>query len=104
MELTSLQINQAAELIKQREISPVELTLAHLERIQKLDHYLNSFITIMPELALQQARQAEKEIQNGKYKGTLHGIPLGLKDLFETQDIRTTAGSTFFFCGIYPRS
>jgi aspartyl-tRNA(Asn)/glutamyl-tRNA(Gln) amidotransferase subunit A len=96
MELTLLNLHQAAELLKKKEISPVELTQAHLERIQQLDPYLNSFITITPELALQQARQAEAEIRQGVYKGTLHGVPLGLKDLFETQGLRTTAGSTFF--------
>lgn len=96
MELTSLTIYQAADLIKRREISPVELTQEHLKRIQQVDKYINAFITITPELALQQARLAEQEIQQGGWKGALHGIPLGLKDLFETQEIRTTAGSTFF--------
>ncbi len=96
MELTSLTIHAAACLLKQKEISPVDLTRAHLERIQLLDQGLNSFITLTPEIALQQARQAEAEIQRGEYKGWLHGIPLALKDLYETQGIRTTAGSSFF--------
>lgn len=96
MELTSLYLHEAAELLKRREISPVELTQAHLQRIQQLDARLNSFLTVTPEIALQQARQAEDELQHGEYKGALHGIPLGLKDLFETQGVRTTAGSTFF--------
>lgn len=96
MELTSLNIQQAAELLKTRHISPVELTQAHLKRISQLDQRLNCFITLTPELALQQARQAEVDILQGNYKGALHGIPLALKDLYETQGIRTTAGSTFF--------
>jgi aspartyl-tRNA(Asn)/glutamyl-tRNA(Gln) amidotransferase subunit A len=96
MELTSLTIYQAAELLANKEISPVELTHAHLVRIEHLDDKLNAYITITPELALQQAKQAEVEILRGEYKGALHGIPLGLKDLFETEGIRTTAGSTFF--------
>jgi aspartyl-tRNA(Asn)/glutamyl-tRNA(Gln) amidotransferase subunit A len=96
MELTSLTINDAARLLKQKDISPVELTQAHLERIQLMDKYLNSYLTVTPELALQRARQAEAEILQGNYLGTLHGIPLALKDLYETQGIRTTAGSTFF--------
>jgi len=96
MALTSLTIHAAANLLKDREISPVELTQAHLERIQLLDQRLNSFITLTPEIALEQARQAEVEILAGGYKGPLHGIPLALKDLYETQGIRTTAGSTFF--------
>ena len=96
MELTSLNISEAATLLKQKEISPVELTQAHLERIHRMDRRLNSFLTLTPELALQQARQAESEIQHGQYKGPLHGIPLAFKDLYETRGIRTTAGSTFF--------
>jgi aspartyl-tRNA(Asn)/glutamyl-tRNA(Gln) amidotransferase subunit A len=96
MELTSLKLHEAAHLLKTRKISPVELTKAHLDRIARLDKRLNCFITLTPELALQQARQAETSIQHGEYKGALHGIPVGLKDLYETQGIRTTAGSTFF--------
>jgi aspartyl-tRNA(Asn)/glutamyl-tRNA(Gln) amidotransferase subunit A len=96
MELTSLPIHEAARLLERREISPVELTQAHLERIQRLDPHLNAFLTLTPELALQQARQAETEIMSASYRGLLHGIPLGLKDLYETGGIRTTAGSTFF--------
>jgi aspartyl-tRNA(Asn)/glutamyl-tRNA(Gln) amidotransferase subunit A len=96
MELISLTIQAAARLLKQKDISPVELTQAHLERIQLMDKHLNSFLTVTPELALQRARQAEVEIMQGNYLGTLHGIPLALKDLYETQGIRTTAGSTFF--------
>ena len=96
MELTSLNLHQAADLLKTRQISPLELTRAHLDRISRLDQHLNCFITLTPELALQQARQAESDIQHGDYRGALHGIPLGLKDLYETQGIRTTAGSTFF--------
>ena len=96
MELTSLYLHEAAELLKTRQISPVELTQAHLLRISQLDQRLNAFITLIPELALQQARQAEAEILKGNYRGTLHGIPVALKDLYETEGIRTTAGSTFF--------
>src|SRR4030042_364406 len=96
MELTSLNISEAATLLKQKEISPLELTQAHLERIHRMDRQMNSFLTLTPELALQQARQAESEIQHGQYKGPLHGIPLAFKELYETAGIRTTAGSTFF--------
>jgi len=96
MELTSLNIHQASDLLKHKRISPIELTQAHLERIEQLNQRLNTFITLTPGLALQQAGQAEIEIHHGEYKGALHGIPLALKDLYETQGIRTTAGSTFF--------
>jgi aspartyl-tRNA(Asn)/glutamyl-tRNA(Gln) amidotransferase subunit A len=74
----------------------VRLVEAHLARIQALEPQLNCFITLTPELALQQARQAEQEIRAGAYRGPLHGIPLALKDLFETAGVRTTAGSSFF--------
>jgi aspartyl-tRNA(Asn)/glutamyl-tRNA(Gln) amidotransferase subunit A len=96
MELTSLTIDNAARCLRDKEISPVELTQAHLQRIEEIDKHLNSFLTIIPELALQQARLAETEILHGEYKGFLHGIPLALKDLYETQGLRTTAGSSFF--------
>jgi aspartyl-tRNA(Asn)/glutamyl-tRNA(Gln) amidotransferase subunit A len=95
-QLIPLSITSAAELLARGEISPVELTQAYLARIQRLDPQLNCFITLTPELALQQARQFEREIQAGAYRGPLHGIPLALKDLFETAGVRTTAGSTFF--------
>ncbi len=95
-ELTSLYLYEAADLLNRKKISPVELTQAHLERIQLLDQRLNSYLTLTPELALQQARVAEAEILQGDYKGALHGIPLALKDLYETQGVRTTAGSTFY--------
>ena len=95
-ELVSLSIASSAELLAAAEISPVELVQAHLARIQQIDPLLNCFITLTPELALQQARQAEREIQAGACRGPLHGIPLALKDLFETAGVRTTAGSSFF--------
>jgi len=96
MELTELTLTEAAELIKTGELSPVELTEAHLMRIERLDPQLNCFITLTAQQALEQARQAEAAIHRGGYLGTLHGIPLAVKDLYETAGIRTTAGSTFF--------
>jgi aspartyl-tRNA(Asn)/glutamyl-tRNA(Gln) amidotransferase subunit A len=96
MELTALTIQAAAALLRAKQLSPVELTRAHLERIQQLDPHLNTYITLTPELALQQARQAEAEILSGEIKSPLHGIPLALKDLYETAGVLTTAGSSFF--------
>ena len=96
MNLTSLTIAQAAGLIARRELSPIELTQAHLERIQELDGRLNCFITLTLELALERARQAEAEAKRGENRGPLHGIPLALKDLYDTRGVRTTAGSSFF--------
>ncbi len=96
MDFSWLTIHEAARRIAAGELSPVELTQACLERIQRLDSQLNTFITLTPELALEQARQAEAELAAGKRRGPLHGIPLALKDLYETRGIRTTAGSLFF--------
>ena len=96
MNLTSLTLSTAAEQIAQRKLSPVELTRAHLERIEKIDPLLNSYITVTAEQALQQAQAHEAEIQRGQYRGALHGIPLAYKDLYETHGVRTTAGAKFF--------
>ncbi len=83
----------AARLIKARELSPVELVEGLLQRITALDPVLNAFITVTAEQALEQARNAEREIGAGRYRGPLHGIPFGLKDIYETAGIRTTGHS-----------
>jgi aspartyl-tRNA(Asn)/glutamyl-tRNA(Gln) amidotransferase subunit A len=86
-------IEAAAEAIRAREISPVSLLESCLARIETLEPRLNAFITVTADLAREQAREAEREIQAGRYKGPLHGIPVAVKDLFATKGIRTTAGS-----------
>ncbi len=96
MELTELSLFEAAGEIAARRLSPVELTRFCLERIERYNPSLNCFITLTAGSALQQAVQAEREIRRGNYRGPLHGIPLALKDLFETAGVRTTAGSRFF--------
>ncbi len=90
---SELTISRLAPLIRRRKLSPVELTRSFLDRIAKLDPCLNAFITVTPELAMTQAKQAETEIARGKYRSPLHGIPICLKDLFYTRGVRTTAGS-----------
>jgi aspartyl-tRNA(Asn)/glutamyl-tRNA(Gln) amidotransferase subunit A len=90
---SDLTIARLAPLLRRKKISPVELTRAFLARIERLNPGLNSFITVTAELALAQARKAEKEIACGDYRGALHGMPVCLKDLFYTKGIRTTAGS-----------
>src|ERR1700732_4801002 len=95
-ELIDLNIREASELVRQRKVSPVELTHACLAQIEKLNPALNAFITVTAELAATEARAAEAEIQRGKWRGPLHGIPIALKDLFDTAGIRTTAGSALF--------
>ncbi|HET9664043.1 MAG TPA: amidase family protein, partial [Burkholderiales bacterium] len=86
-------VAQLAALIRKRKLSPVELTTACLERIAALDPQLNAFITVTPDLALKQARRAEREIGKGEYRGPLHGIPFGLKDIYNTRGILTSAHS-----------
>jgi len=95
-ELTTLSLVEAAELIRQQAISPLELTQACLKRIERLDAKLISFITVNAEQVLEQARQAGQELIRGQAVGVLHGLPLALKDLFETEGVRTTAGSLFY--------
>ena len=88
-----LTIAQASELLKSRKLSPVELTRRLLERIETIDPQIHAFITPTPELALSQARDAEAAICAGHWRGPLHGIPFGLKDIYNTAGIRTTAHS-----------
>ena len=92
-ELCYMTIAQAAPLLRDGQLSPVELTRAFLERIEAIDGRLNSYVTLLPERALAQARAAEAEILRGDYRGPLHGIPIGLKDLYDTAGILTTAMS-----------
>jgi aspartyl-tRNA(Asn)/glutamyl-tRNA(Gln) amidotransferase subunit A len=87
---------EAGELIRSCRLSPVELTHECLARIERLNPALNAFITVTADLALEQARRAEAEVMAGNWRGPLHGIPIGLKDLIETEGIRTTAASNQF--------
>ena len=96
MNLVDLTLTEASGLIAKQEISSEELTQAHLERTYQLEPELNCFITQTPDLALERARAADLEIQQGDSRGPLHGIPIALKDLYETQGVITTAGSLFF--------
>ena len=89
-------IAETSDLLRRKEISPVELTRSCLSRIEELNPTLNAFITIMQESALAEARAAEKEIYAGNWRGPLHGIPIGLKDLFDTAGVKTTCGSALF--------
>ncbi len=88
-----LTLTDAAEQIRARRLSPVELTRECLAHIERLDSTLNAFITVTADIALEQARRAEAEIVAGSYRGPLHGIPIGLKDLLDTAGVRTTAAS-----------
>ncbi|MFO1400830.1 MAG: amidase [Steroidobacteraceae bacterium] len=95
-ELARLGLAEVGALLRRKSVSPVELTRACLERIERLNPRVNAFITVTAGQALQQARVAEAEIQRGQWRGALHGVPLALKDLIDTAGIRTTAASAVF--------
>jgi aspartyl-tRNA(Asn)/glutamyl-tRNA(Gln) amidotransferase subunit A len=84
---------EASQGIERREISPVELTGACLERIAARNDALHAFITVLADQAIADAKRAEQEIANGKYRGPLHGIPISVKDLVDVAGLPTTAGS-----------
>jgi aspartyl-tRNA(Asn)/glutamyl-tRNA(Gln) amidotransferase subunit A len=89
-------IVELAPRLRRKEVSPVELTRACLDRIEKLNPLLNAFVTVTADSAMQQARSAESEISRGNWRGPLHGIPIGLKDLIDTAGTRTTAASALY--------
>ena len=89
-------IVELAPRLRRKEVSPVELTRACLDRIEKLNPALNAFITVTAESALAEARAAEIEISRGEWRGPLHGIPVALKDLIDTAGTRTTAASGLY--------
>jgi aspartyl-tRNA(Asn)/glutamyl-tRNA(Gln) amidotransferase subunit A len=88
-----LTIQEASRLIQSRDLSPVELTQAFLDRIDVLNGRMKAYVTLLADSAMEDARQAEAEIAAGNYKGPLHGIPVAYKDLFDTRGVRTTASS-----------
>lgn len=92
-ELAFLSIEEAARLLRRKEISPVELVKMSLARIERKNPSLNAFLTVTADLARKQARAAERELRRGRAKSPLHGIPIALKDNFYTRGTRTTAGS-----------
>src|SRR5947209_7194174 len=92
-ELHFLTIAQASELIRSRKLSPLEYTDALIKRIETFEPQLSAFITRTFDLARAQAKAAEADIAAGKYRGPLHGIPFGLKDIYNTKCILTSGGS-----------
>ena len=92
-DLAFYNVRQLAELIKTKKISSVELTKFYLERLKKYDPQLQCVVTLTEALALKQAAQADAEIAAGKYRGLLHGIPYGAKDLLAKKGYKTTWGS-----------
>jgi aspartyl-tRNA(Asn)/glutamyl-tRNA(Gln) amidotransferase subunit A len=84
-------ISKTSELIRTKQLSPVDIVKTCLDKIKELNPRLNAFITVLEDDALKSASIAEKEINQGKWKGVLHGIPIALKDFYDTEGVRTTA-------------
>jgi Asp-tRNA(Asn)/Glu-tRNA(Gln) amidotransferase A subunit family amidase len=91
-ELAFLPVTHLARLVETRHVTPTELTKMYLARLKKYDPQLHCVVNLTEELALRQATQADREISEGRYRGPLHGIPWGLKDLFAVRGVRTTWG------------
>jgi aspartyl-tRNA(Asn)/glutamyl-tRNA(Gln) amidotransferase subunit A len=89
-------IEELSALIRRRTVSPLEITRECLARIDELNPKLNAFITVTAEAALAEAALAEHEIMRGEWRGPLHGIPIGLKDIIDTAGVTTTAASNLF--------
>lgn len=92
-EIAFMTVAQLSTLIKRRKLTSTRLTNIYLTRIKKFKDTLSSVVTITEELALKQAKQADEEIAQGKYRGPLHGIPYGIKDLFAVPGYKTTWGA-----------
>jgi Asp-tRNA(Asn)/Glu-tRNA(Gln) amidotransferase A subunit family amidase len=88
-----LSVAEAAALIAAKRLSPVELVQAYLARIERLDGTLHAYVRVLPDEALAAARAAEADIAAGGYRGPLHGIPMGLKDIYDTARVATEGGS-----------
>ncbi len=93
-ELVFYPIEDLAWLLEKQKVTPLQLTKIYIDRIKKYDDTLKSVVTITEDLALQQAKKATEEIKNGNYKGYLHGIPYGVKDLLSVEGYKTTWGAT----------
>jgi len=87
---------EVSQLVKNGEISSTEVTRTILERIERLNPEYKIFNTVSGDLAMEQAREADTEIQSGKYRGPLHGLPVAVKDIIDTAGVRTTYGSGLF--------
>jgi Asp-tRNA(Asn)/Glu-tRNA(Gln) amidotransferase A subunit family amidase len=92
-DLAFMSVRQLAELVRTRQISPLEITKLFLDRCRTYDSRLHCIVTLTDQFALEQAKAAESEIMKGRYRGPLHGIPWGAKDLLATRGIPTTWGA-----------
>jgi aspartyl-tRNA(Asn)/glutamyl-tRNA(Gln) amidotransferase subunit A len=94
--LCTLALDEMSPLLRDKRVSPVEVTRAYLERIDALNEAVNAYITVTGDQALSDARRCEEEILQGDYRGPLHGVPVALKDLYDTAGVRTTAASKIY--------
>ncbi len=95
-ELAFLPVTELSQLVQGRKVSSIELTRLYLDRLKRFDPLLNCVVTLTDELAMKQAEQADREIAAGRYRGPLHGIPWGAKDLIAYPGYPTTWGATPF--------
>ncbi len=95
-DLAGLTVKKASELLRAKKVSAVELTRACLARTQKLQPVLNAYITVTGEQALAEARKADEDLHQGRWRGPFHGIPIALKDNIDTAGVRTTGASQLF--------
>src|SRR5260370_11645738 len=93
---TQLSLAEASRAIAENTLSPVALTEGYLDRIAALDDQLHSYVLVLADDALAAARAAEGEIRAGRSRGPLQGMPIGLKDIYKTRGVRTTAGSRVY--------
>jgi len=94
--ICALDLEELGSSLRDGRVSPVEVIQAYLERIDALDETLNAYITVTGDQALADARRCEEEIVRGDYRGPLHGVPVALKDLYDTVGVRTTAASRIY--------
>ena len=93
---TGLTLREAADLVRSRTASPVELTRVCLDRIATLNPKVNAYITVTRDAAERQARELEADQRAGRWRGPLHGVPIALKDNIDTAGVRTTGASELF--------
>jgi aspartyl-tRNA(Asn)/glutamyl-tRNA(Gln) amidotransferase subunit A len=96
-ETASTSLAETAALLQSRRLTPLELTESYLRRIERLNPRLNAYVTVTAERARADAQRATEEIAAGNYRGPLHGMPVGLKDLYDTAGIRTAGGAKILF-------
>ena len=95
-EIPFLTVAELGDHIRNRDVSPVEVTEAYLDRIDSLNSQIRAYLTVTADIARQAAQDCEEEIAAGNYRGPLHGIPVAVKDQMYTEGVRTTIGTPLF--------